>query len=62
MRKVYVLMSGIIDDDCVLGVFSSKKKVDEARTWLINNDTYYKSFPNDLYVDVFELNGERIEE
>lgn len=61
MKKVYVLMSRLPYDNSVLGVFSSKKKVNEAIMWLINNDTYYKDYPYALYVDTFEMNGERVE-
>jgi hypothetical protein len=37
------------------------KKANEAREWIISVDTYYKSCPEDLYIDIFEMNGERIE-
>lgn len=37
------------------------KKANEAREWIISVDTYYKKHPEDLYVDVFEMNGERID-
>lgn len=59
--KVYVLMGGCIGDSYVVGVFSSMKKANEAREWIISVDTYYKKNPNDLYVDTFEMNGEKIE-
>ncbi len=42
-QKVYVLNGGCIGDQYVVGVFSSKKKAQEAREWIIENDTYYKS-------------------
>ena len=58
--KVYVLMGGYIGDSYVVGVFSSMKKANEAREWIIKVDTYYKANPDDLYVDTYELNGERI--
>ena len=61
MKKVYVLMGGYSDTECVLGVFSSVKKVNDAIEWLIDNDAYYKNHPDRLYIDMFELNGERIE-
>lgn len=60
MKKVYVLMGGCIDDKHVVSVFSSIKKATEAREWIIKVDTYYKSNPDDLEIDVYELNGERI--
>ena len=62
MAKVYVLMCECGCDPVVLGVFSSVKKVTEAREWILKNDMYCKANPKGLYVDVFELNGERIEE
>lgn len=61
MIKAYVLMGGCVGDSYVVGVFSSMKKANEAREWIVANDTYYKKYPNDLYVDVFEMNGERID-
>ena len=61
MKKVYVLMGGCIDDKHVVGVFSSEKKANEAKAWLIKNDTYYRQEPDDLEVDTYELNGERID-
>ena len=60
-QKVYVLMGGCIGDSYVVSVFSSMKKAQEAREWLIKVDTYYKKYPNDLYIDTFEMNGERID-
>lgn len=56
MVKAYVLMGGCIGDSHVIGVFSSMKKANKAREWIIENDTYYKIHPNDLYVDTFEMN------
>lgn len=61
MTKAYVLMGGCVEDSHVVGVFSSMKKANEAREWIIIVDTYYKKNPNDLYIDVFEMNGERID-
>lgn len=29
--------------------------------WIIQNDTYYKSNPDELDIDVFEMNGEQID-
>lgn len=60
-QKVYVLNGGCIGDHYVVGVFSSKKKAEAAREWIIQNDTYYKSNPDELDIDVFEMNGERID-
>lgn len=60
-KKVYVLMGGCIGDRYVVAVFSSLKKANEARDWIIEVDTYYKSHPEDLEIDTYELNGERIE-
>ena len=61
MKKVYVLMGGCIDDKHVLGVFSSIKKATKAKEWLIEVDTYYKQNPDDLEIETYELNGERID-
>ena len=61
MVKVYVLMGGCIGDSYVVGVFFSMKKANEAREWIISVDTSYNKHPEDLYVDVFEMNGERID-
>lgn len=61
MKKVYVLMGGCIDDKHVLGVFSSNKRAEAAKNWLIENDTFYKREPDELEIDTFELNGERID-
>ena len=61
MKKVYVLMGGCIDDKHVVGVFSSMKKTTEAREWIIEVDTYYKRNPDDLEIETYELNGERID-
>ena len=59
--KVYVLMCKYPDDThYVLGVFSSKKKVDEAKKWLFEIDMYHKHHPDSLYVDTYELNGDKI--
>lgn len=61
MKKVYALMGGCIDDKHILGIFSSMKKADEARAWIIKVDTYYKQNPDDLEIETYELNGERID-
>ena len=60
VRKVYVLNGGCIGDKYVVAVFSSMATANAARDWLIKNDTYYKSRPEDLDIDIYELNGERI--
>jgi hypothetical protein len=57
MKNVCALMGGCIGDSYVIGVFSSLKEANEAREWIIINDTYYKKNPNELYVDVFELDS-----
>lgn len=58
VTKVYVLMEREIG---VHGVFSSQKKTNEARDWLIEHDYICNLYPNDVYIDIFELNGEWIE-
>ena len=61
MQKVYALIGGCIDDKHVVGIFSSMKKANEAKAWLIKNDTFYRQEPNELEVETYELNGERID-
>jgi hypothetical protein len=60
-QKVYALMGGCIGDRYLVAIFSSMKKANEARDWLIKVDTYYKKYPEDLEIDIYELNGERLE-
>lgn len=60
MQKVYVMSARYQGDHIVLGVFSSKAKANEAVAWLLENDMYYKRRPNDLWIETFEMNGERI--
>lgn len=57
MKKVYVLMGGCIDDQYIVGIYTSEKKAKEERENLIKTDNYYKQFPKDLYVEDFELNA-----
>lgn len=59
MKKVYVLNGGCISDRHVIAVFSSMKKANETKDWLIKVDTYYKRHPDVLEIEPFELNGER---
>lgn len=60
MKNAYVLMGGCIGDSYVVGVFSSEKKANEERERIIASDSYYKKYPNDLYIDIFEMNGKQI--
>lgn len=60
MQKVYVLSCKYHGTWSVLGVFSSKAKANEAREWILKVDMYFKSRPDDLGIETFELNGERI--
>lgn len=55
--KVYMLM----ERHAVLGVFSSAKKANEARDWVLEHDMICKKNPSCLYIDIYELNGEWIE-
>lgn len=55
-RAVYVLMGGCIDDRHVVAVFSSMKRAEEERAKIIVTDHYYKSCPNDLDIEPYELN------
>ena len=57
MKKVYILMGGCIDDQHVVGVYSSEKKAEEERKDIIEKDNYYRQYPNDLYVGEFELDA-----
>lgn len=52
---VYVLMGGCISDEHIVGIYSSEKKAEEEREHIIKNDNYYKQYPNDLYIEEFEL-------
>ena len=42
-QKAYVLNGGCVGDRYVVGVFSSKKKAEAAREWIIQNDTKHRS-------------------
>ena len=55
MGKVYVLMGGCIDDQHVIGVFSSEEKATMVMDKLIKEDSYYNRYPDDLYIDSYEL-------
>lgn len=50
-------MGGCIDDQHVVGVYSSEKKAEEERKDIIEKDNYYRQYPNDLYVEEFELDA-----
>ena len=56
MKNIYVLSGGCIGDRYVIGVFSSKKRANEERERIIKTDSYYRNNPDDLEVEVFELN------
>ena len=56
MRKVYVLHGGCIDDRYVVAVYTSKKKAEEGRERRYRADPYYKQYPDDLWIEEFELN------
>jgi hypothetical protein len=60
MQKVYVMSAKYHGDNIVLGVFSSKAKANEAKEWILKVDMYYKSRPQDLWIETFEMNGERV--
>lgn len=60
MKKVYVLNGRCTPEGCVVAVFSSMKKAQDAIEWLIENDTFYNQCPHTLWIDVFELNEERV--
>lgn len=60
MQKVYVLSGKYHGTWDVLGVFSSRERANKAREWILEHDMYFKSRPNDLGIETFELNGERI--
>lgn len=55
-RKIYVLVSGCIDDKHVVAVFSSQKRAKQAREKIIATDYYYKSYPEDLEIEQYEIN------
>lgn len=57
-EKVYVLIGGCIDDKHVVSVFSSMKRAEEARNYIILIDKYYSEYPEDLEIEPVYLNGE----
>ena len=58
--RVYVMIGKYQGENITLAVFSSKAKANDAVKWLLENDMYYKRRPQDLWVSIYELNGERI--
>lgn len=58
--KVYALRGKYHGVWQLLGIFSSKAKINEAIEWLKENDTDYKAHPDWLGIETYELNGERI--
>lgn len=55
-RFVYVLMGGCIDDRNVVAVFTSMKRANETKEWLIKNDKFYRDSPDCLDVEPYKLN------
>ena len=58
MEKIYVLLGARVEDDIVAGVFSSMKKANEAKAFIIKTDSFYKTRPNVLSIETYELNKE----
>lgn len=58
MKKVYVLLGANIEDDIVIGVFSSIKKANEAKAFIIENDKFYRTRKDALDIKTYELNKE----
>ena len=58
---MYILIGGCISDRSVIGVFSSVELAEQEKQWYIDNDSYYKKYPNDLDIEIFALdNGKSI--
>lgn len=58
MEKFYVLLGAHIEDDVVIGVFSSMEKANEAKAFIIKTDFFYNTRPNALTIETYELNKE----
>jgi len=50
-EKVYILMSGCVDDYHVTAVYSSEEKAEEEKEKLLNG----KEYVGEVWVDEFEL-------
>lgn len=61
VEKMHVLIGKRNGDKAVLGVFSSAKRANDAREHIINGDAYYQEHLGCLWVEAFELNGQKMD-
>ena len=54
-------IKNLVKIGAAVDITNKETKAEAAREWIIQNDTYYKSNPDELDIDVFEMNGERID-
>lgn len=58
--NAFVLMGGCVDDRHVIGVFSSMQKAEEEKARLISVNKYYEAYPDDLDIDVCEMDKSKL--
>lgn len=58
--NAFVLMGGCVDDRHVIGVFSSMQKAEEEKARLISVNKYYETYPDDLDIDVCEMDKSKL--
>lgn len=55
-KLVYIVMAGCIDDRYVDSIWSSEKLANKRKQTLIDTNNYYSSYPDDINVDIVEMN------
>lgn len=53
--KVYVLSSESVDENYIVGIYSSNKAAEERRQKMLETVAYYKYFPDELKIEEFIL-------
>lgn len=49
-------MGGCVGDKYVVALFSSQKRAKRAREKIITTNYYYKSYPENLEIEQYEIN------
>lgn len=55
--KIYIIIADFIDDRHNVGIYSSKKRAEEALEEILKTDKLYSHFKEDLYIECYEINN-----